>query len=78
MLDDDDRLTPDDETLGERLVARRPVPSAGFRGALGRHLAVRDPGFVTRPQHLRLLASGYLTVGGILLGLGLLQALGRL
>jgi len=36
--------------LADRLGAERPVPSAGFRGVLRRHLAARDPGYGPRPR----------------------------
>jgi hypothetical protein len=62
--------------LAERLSTDRPVPAAGFRGALGRHLVARDSGYGPRPARLRLLATGYLVAGMLLLALGALTALG--
>jgi len=75
-------LEPEDRTdVGERerelaaaLDAQRPVPGAGFRGALGRHLAALDPGYGPRPVRLRLLVAGCLGGGGVLIGLGALVA----
>ena len=60
---------PADDALAERLTLARPVPPAGFRGKLGRHLAERDPGHGPRPEHLRLIVLGYLGAGGLLIAL---------
>jgi hypothetical protein len=81
MSEQDDtqaELEPQDEELGERLSEQRPVPSAGFRGALARHISARDPGYGPRPERLRLTVSAYLASGIVLIGLGLLQATGHL
>jgi hypothetical protein len=64
--------------LAEQLHLDKLTPAAGFRGGLGRHLAVRDPGYGTRPERLRLAVTGYLAAGALLLVLGLLQATGTL
>jgi hypothetical protein len=72
------QLEPPDRAFGERLQTERAVPGAGFRGALGRHLALRDPGYGPRPARLRLIASAYLGAGAVLLALGALQAAGAL
>jgi hypothetical protein len=64
--------------FGQSVLDDKPVPAAGFRGALSRHLADRDPGHGTRPERLRLIASGYLAAGALLLALGALQATGAL
>lgn len=64
--------------LADRLGAERPVPGAGFRGALARHLAARDPGYGPRPARLRLLAGGYLGAGWLLIAVGALVAGGVL
>lgn len=64
--------------LDARLQAQRPLPAPAFRGALGRHLAARDPGYGHRPAHLWQQVAGYGLAGGALLALGLLQALGAL
>jgi hypothetical protein len=74
----DTQLTAPERELAEALAADRPIPSPGFRGALGRHLHVRDPGYGTRPERLRLTVSGLLAGGAVLIALGLLQATGAL
>jgi hypothetical protein len=71
-------LTSREHALAEKLHAEKPVPAAGFRGALGRQLAIRDPGYGTRPERLRLIAFSYLAAGAVLLAVGLLQATGAL
>jgi hypothetical protein len=66
-------LDPADPHLAMHLTLARPVPRAGFRGRLGRHLAGRDPGYGPRPERLRLMVAGYLGTGGLLIvlvGLG--------
>lgn len=70
--------TPSERALADQLSADRPVPGARFRGALSRHLAAEDPGHGPRPERLRLIASGYLAGGALLLAVGLLQATGAL
>lgn len=68
---------PADDAGVERLLAgERPVPTAGFRGALGRRVAVEDPGFGPRPSHLRLRVAVYLAAGGAAGAIGALIALG--
>jgi len=76
----EDGLELDDaeRELAASLGVQRPVPNAGFRGALGRHLAVRDPGYGPRPARLRLFVGGYLGAGGLLIALGALVAAGAL
>lgn len=64
--------------LEERLVRERPVPGAGFRGALGRRLSSLDPGFGPRPAALRWLVLAWLLAGLVVMLVGLLVALGRL
>lgn len=76
--DTDPQLGADQRRLADRLEASRPVPAGGFRGALARHLAARDPGHGPRPARLRLISGGCLIGGAGLLVLGLLQALGSL
>jgi hypothetical protein len=71
-------LAPADETLGRRLNDQRPVPAAGFRGALARHLRARDPGYGPRPPRLRLIVAGYTVVGLAVMGVGTLVATGAL
>jgi hypothetical protein len=68
----DPELTAREHALAEQPHVDKPVPSARFRGALNRHLAVRDPGDGTRPERLRLIASGYLAASVLLLDLGAL------
>ncbi len=64
--------------LADRLSRARAVPSAGFRGALGRHLAARDPGYPPRPRHLWPMVTAYASAGLGLMLFGLLQATGVL
>jgi hypothetical protein len=68
----DAELGPPERELGARLERDRPVPSAGFRGALGRYLVERDPGYGPRPSWLVPVVCACLTSG---LGLILLAAL---
>jgi hypothetical protein len=63
---------PAEQNLAAALRIARPVPAAGFRGALGRHLADRDLGFGPRPERLRLMVAGYLGAGGVLIALAAL------
>ena len=58
-----------DPELSDRLRIGRPVPPAGFRGRLGRHLDQQDPGYSSRPARLRLIVAGYLGAGGLLIAL---------
>jgi hypothetical protein len=74
-----DRVRTDEErALGEHLHADRPVPSANFRGALGRYLVARDPGYGSRPSRLRLISGGCVVASAVLLALGALQATGTI
>jgi hypothetical protein len=77
-LDPDAYLEPSERELGEHLASERALPATEFRGALGRRLVARDPGFGPRPEHLRRTAALYLAGGGALAALGLLQAVGVL
>jgi hypothetical protein len=77
-LNPGEELEPQDEELAGRLDRDRPVPNAGFRGALARHLTVRDPGYGPRPARLWAAVSGYLGVGVVLIAIGALQATGHL
>lgn len=63
---------PGEQNLAAALRSARPVPTAGFRGALGRHLAEHDPGYGPRPDRLRLMVAGYLGAGGLLIALAAL------
>lgn len=74
----DTGLDPEDRELGQRLAGERPLPAPDFRGALGRHLAARDPGHGPRPGRLRATVGLYLGAGGAVAALGALQALGVL
>jgi len=67
--DHDLEFEPDEQQWVDRLVDARPLPPAGFRGSLGRHLAERDPGYRPRPERLRLIVAGYLGAGGLLIAL---------
>jgi hypothetical protein len=63
-----------EQELADDLSIARPVPAAGFRGRLGRHLAERDPKYGPRPERLRLIVAGYLGAGGLLIALAALVA----
>ncbi|MGO9752508.1 MAG: hypothetical protein ACLP8S_00715 [Solirubrobacteraceae bacterium] len=81
MTEQDDispALEPADDALAEQLDAGRPAPSAGFRGALGRHLFALDPGYGPRPAHLRLAVAAYLVLGALLVLLGGLMSSGAI
>jgi hypothetical protein len=65
-------LDPPDQDLADRLRIARPVPGAGFRGALSRRLAEQDPGYGPRPERLKLMVAGYLGAGGLLIALAAL------
>jgi hypothetical protein len=65
-------LESPERDLADRLRIARPVPGAVFRGALGRHLAERDPGYGPRPERLRLIVAGYIGAGGVLIALAAL------
>jgi hypothetical protein len=72
--DFDAELSPGDRELGEQLQRTRPVPSAGFRGALGRRLAERDPGYGPRPEWLVPVASACFSGGLALIAVAALTA----
>lgn len=74
----DIELTIGERELGDRLSDERPVPAAGFRGALGRYLVSRDPGYGPRPERLRLTVAGYLAAGLLLIAVAALIAVGAL
>ena len=59
---------PDLESIATRLATERPVPRAGFRGELRRHLTNGDSG-APRPQRLRLLLGAYAGSGALLLAI---------
>jgi hypothetical protein len=69
---------PEAPELAERLLSERASPAAEFRGALGRHLGARDPGYGPRPPHLRARVALWMAAGAALAGVGALQALGVL
>jgi hypothetical protein len=71
-------LEPLERELDARLATERPVPHAGFRGALARHLQARDPGYGARPERLRLIVGAYLGAGAALIALGAAGAVGVL
>jgi hypothetical protein len=62
--------------LSEQLAGQRPLPQPAFRGALGRLLSERDPGYGPRPERLRLLVAGLVGLGAVLVAAGALVALG--
>jgi hypothetical protein len=74
--DFDAGLDPAERELGDRLQQARPVPAAGFRGALGRRLAERDPGYGPRPRWLVPIASSCFGTGLVLVMLSVLAASG--
>ena len=76
--DSEIELGAGERRLADRLIADRPVPPPGFRGALGRYLVARDPGYGHRPEGLRTLVLAYLVGGLILVGLGALIATGAI
>ena len=71
-------LTREDQELAARLAEERPVPGAGFRGALRRHLADRDPGYGPRPEGLQAMVAGYVAAGSFLIAIAALVATGVL
>jgi hypothetical protein len=70
--------TAEERQMADWLESATPVPAAGFRGALGRYLQRRDPGFGSRPPQLRLISAACLGGGAVLLGVAALQATGAL
>jgi hypothetical protein len=74
----DPPLDPAERDLASELAAERPLPAGEFRGALGRHLAQRDPGYGPRPAHLRPMVALYVGAGAALAALGTLQSTGVL
>jgi hypothetical protein len=62
-------LEPAEAHVADGLRIARPVPAAAFRGRLGRHLAERDPGYGPRPERLRMIVTGYVGAGGLLITL---------
>lgn len=71
-------MNPELADVEARLARERPVPAAGFRGALGRQLAESDPGYGPRPERLRVRVIAWMLGGEMLLALALLGALGKL
>jgi hypothetical protein len=72
--DFDSELDPVERDVGERLERDRPAPAAGFRGALGRQLAERDPGYGPRPPWLVPIVAICFSVGLLLIVLAALIA----
>jgi hypothetical protein len=62
-------LEGDERNPATHLTIARPVPGAGFRGALSRRLSELDRGYGPRPERLRLMVAGYLGAGGLLIAL---------
>lgn len=73
-----DELGSEESDLAARLSGERAVPPAGFRGALARRLAAKDPGYGPRPEHLRLMVAAYFGAGSLLIAVGALSATGVL
>ena len=69
---------PAERQVADRLGGERPVPTAGFRGALALRLAAIDPGYGPRPERLRLMVAAYFGVGSMLIALAALTATGAL
>lgn len=78
MTEPETELSTQENEIAERLDRERPVPAAGFRGALARYLVVRDPGFGPRPARLPAMVCAFLGTGGVLIALAALQATGQL
>jgi hypothetical protein len=76
--DIDAPLDPPERELAGRLAAQRALPRAEFRGALSRHLAARDPGYVPRPERLRAIVALYAGAGVAVAGVGTLVSVGVL
>ena len=70
-MTDDPQLPgdPDDDPLAARLTASRPVPPAGYRGALRRRLVALGPP-APRPANLGRLATVHGLAGLVLLVAG--------
>ncbi len=68
----------EEQQMADWLHSATPVPAAGFRGALGRYLGRRDPGYSPRPPQLRLISAACVGGGALLLGVAALQATGSL
>jgi hypothetical protein len=77
MIDDDAAAAAEGD-IARRLADERPVPAAGFRGALGRQLAAEDPGYGPRPARLRLAVAAWLAAGAAVGAVGALIAFGSL
>lgn len=76
--DIDPEPTAEERAVDERLRSTRPLPAPGFRGALGRHLAARDPGYGPRPARLRWISSGCVAASAAVLAVAALQATGTI
>jgi hypothetical protein len=76
--DAENGLTPNELRLAELLDRDRPMPAAGFRGALGRRLAALDPGWGPRPARLGQIAAAYLMAGLVMIGVAAVIGIGAL
>jgi hypothetical protein len=72
---DEPEPAADDPELTERLAAARPVPAAGYRGALRRRLVALGPP-AARPPRLWALAALFAAAGLALLVIGALSVAG--
>lgn len=64
------------KSLVQRLERERPVPRAGFRGALRRRLLDAAEQQPSRPQRLRFLIAAYAGSGAVLLAIAALGVAG--
>jgi hypothetical protein len=67
---------PEVEDLSMRLVAERPVPSAGFRARLRRRLLTAGAATGPRPGRVRLMIAAYAGSGLLLLAVAAIGVAG--
>jgi hypothetical protein len=78
MSEPESDVLPPERDVADRLLVSRPLPGGGFRGALGRHLELTDPGHGPRPPRLRATVAIYLALGLLLIAFGAARAVGAL